>query len=86
MKIRKAPEVEWGILRPDPELTPETLHLIEQMKALPSGQRDALLTRAVPRYLHVHEEVGPEAQPTKTQMVICSNDLSNWWGDLIGLP
>ncbi len=86
MKTAEAPEVGWGSLRPDPELLPETIAFIEQMRSLPKGQVDALLTRAVPRYLFVHEDVEPEDGPSRSQMSSCTSDLFNWWGDIVGLP
>lgn len=49
MKIPEEPEAGWGILNPDKELTEETLKVLEALGSLPSGQRDAILTRCVDR-------------------------------------
>lgn len=84
MKIDEAPMAGWGILEPDPELTPDTLKLVEQLRVLPKGQCHALLTRAIPRYLYVELKLKTDKgeQPDKTQMVTCSSALSNLWLDI----
>lgn len=86
MKIAEPPKVGWGILEPDPELTEETLKLLEQMDSLSRGQRDALLTRAVPRYLAVEEELELGQEPDGGAMVCTSTSLSNFWYDILGKP
>lgn len=86
--MKKKPKVGWGILEPDPELLPETLVIIEQMKTLSGGQRDALLSRAVRRYLFVEEslDVNDGQEPDESQMVSCSCAISNFWFDILGNP
>lgn len=84
MNIPKRPQVGWGILDPDPTILPETLELLARLSALPSGQRDALLTQAVPRYLAIELELDEEIEPDKSQMVLCSNGISQLWYDLLG--
>lgn len=84
MKIDESPKAGWGILRPDPELSPETLALIQQLRALPHGQQHALLTQAVPRYLDLELRLEEGKAPDASQMVRCSSALSNWWMDVLG--
>ena len=90
MKIAKPPKVGWGILNPDPELSQETLNLIEKIRALPRGQKEALLTRAVHRYLFVQEKLGvgegDDQEPSASQMVRCTSTIGYFWGDILGLP
>ena len=86
MNTPSSPQVGWGILEPHRELSPETVELVRQMRALPKGQRDALLSRAVPRYLAVELGLDRDQEPSRTNMVDCSSMLSNIWGDIIGLP
>lgn len=84
---QEAPKAGWGILNPDRELNPETLALIDALNALPEGQRDALLTRAVPRLLDlVMDEVDLEAdrEPKASNMVLASSYLSQMWMDILG--
>ncbi len=85
MDIKK-PEVGWGILSPDDELTPETLNVLELLEKLPRGQVDLLLTRAVSRYLYVDLGLNDEQEPDSTQMVTCSSALGNFFNDILGRP
>lgn len=86
MEIKKSPNVGWGILNPDPVIAPETLKVIESLGALPIEQRDALLTRAVGRYLSVELGTPQGQEPTEEQMVRCSSALSNFMFDIMGRP
>lgn len=78
------PAAGWGIAKPDEELMPETLALLDQLAQLPDGQRDAILVRGFARYLDV--EMDLHAVPTRSDMVICSGAISNLWFDMIGSP
>ena len=86
MKTPIAPSVGWGILNPDPQLSTETIALVQHMRNLPKGQRDALITKAVDRYLAVEMQFVEDQKPTRTEMVTCSSALLNVWGDIVGLP
>lgn len=86
MKILPELKVGWGVLEPDPEISGETLALIEKVRALPRGQRDALLTRAVPRYLWVEEGLEPGERPDRDQMVACTGRLIHLFEDILGQP
>ncbi len=84
----EAPAIGWGVLTPDAVLKPETIALIEALAALPVGQRDALLTRAVPRYLTItsDSELPEDHQPDGTEMAFASGDLCQLWQDVLGTP
>ncbi len=85
-KTKTAPKVGWGILEPDPRLSRKTLALVKRLEALSKGQKDALLSRAVDRYLATQRGDRSEQEPTRTDMVNCSSALSNFWFDLLGKP
>ena len=82
------PAVGWGILTPDKELTVETLTLVEALCALPQGQRDALITRAAPRYLTniLSVDVLDGSEPTESDMVNATATLSALLMDMLGTP
>jgi len=84
----EAPRVGWGIFDPDAELKQETMTLIEALRDLPIGQRQALLTRAVPRYLAFIEDVDMNEgqQPSAEVMVHATGNLSAFWMDILGIP
>jgi len=82
--IPPAPKVGWGILSPDSQIQPETQALIEQILSLTAGQRDALLARAVSRYLNVEMEIEEGHEPDAGDMVLCSTALSNFLFDIGG--
>ena len=78
------PEVGWGILHPDPELTPETVAALTALESLSPGQRDAILARCVDRYLSC--TMGINGDYTSAEMVECTSVLSNVFLDMLGKP
>jgi hypothetical protein len=80
------PKVGWGILSPDNELSEGTLKLVDQLSNLPAGQLDALLIRAVPRYLYCELKIEENQEPDRSQMVTCSSSLANLLNDILGRP
>ncbi len=85
---RPAPLAGWGgVISPDPELSEETLRVLSELAALPSGQRDAILARGVGRFLSVQMEIDEESSPpTESDMVECTSALSNIFHDFLGNP
>lgn len=80
------PKVGWGIFDPDKEITTETETLLKQLNSLSNGQRDALLARAIPRYLQIELGLDENSEPSNSQMVTCTQDISNTWFDILGKP
>jgi len=84
----ESPEAGWGTLTPDERLTPETVALVKALDELPTGQRHALLTRAVPRYLSLNTEVDVLGgnHPSASDMADATSSLSQLWMDIVGIP
>ena len=83
----EAPKCGWPpSSAPDDKLLPETISLLEQMRALSEGQKNLLVALALPRYYQVDMENDADYTSIESRGELVSHlaDLHNLFLDMIG--